>query len=164
MRIKTYYLDTALDGELLDIAVRTAQRKLNKYEFDSIACRGMSGTLFSGALASRMKKNLILVRKEKDDSHASNMRVEGAIESEKYIIIDDFICSGQTIKAILDNVKHFATSAQCVGVYFYYDIDEPLFYTKRLKYAKINLPCLSEENYDSTSKKSTRRHKRSKPK
>ena len=79
-----------------------AYTKLNKLDiyYDSIACCGTSGLMVVPQIAELLKKNIIVVRKQKDGY--SDFLVEGP-SSKQYIIIDDLICSGGTVKHIIKN-------------------------------------------------------------
>jgi phosphoribosylpyrophosphate synthetase len=66
---------------------------------DFIACRGMSGAIIAGAVASGLGIPLVLVRKPEDQCHDSqDKRSLAGFQGKTYIIIDDFICSGDTIR------------------------------------------------------------------
>jgi adenine/guanine phosphoribosyltransferase-like PRPP-binding protein len=92
-------------------------------EYDSIACCGTSGVMIVPFIAEKLNKNIILVRKE--DKRYSTYSVEGVI-SRRYIIIDDLICTGATIRHIISTIsnyyKHWVTDKakpECVGSYLY---------------------------------------------
>jgi adenine/guanine phosphoribosyltransferase-like PRPP-binding protein len=99
----------------LQDAINASRDILKKYTFDAFAFRGMSGALLAAPFALAFDKGLILVRKENDNSH-SRMLVEGMHTAKQYVIIDDFIASGATIRAILKDVEVFAPEAVCIGV------------------------------------------------
>jgi len=84
-------------------------------KFDSIAFRGMSGAIVAPLVAMKLKKNLLMVRKSGITSHSGN-KVEGFSKSKRYIIVDDFIESGETAAHIYYEVKDFAPKAECVGM------------------------------------------------
>lgn len=92
--------------------------KLNKLDiyYDSIACCGTSGLMVVPQIAELLKKNIIIVRKQKDGY--SDFMVEGA-PTNLYIIIDDLICSGETVKHIIKNISSETPRSKCVGVYCY---------------------------------------------
>jgi adenine/guanine phosphoribosyltransferase-like PRPP-binding protein len=95
-----------------------AYTKLNKLDiyYDSIACCGTSGLMVVPQIAELLKKNIIVVRKKKDGY--SDFIVEGAA-TNLYIIIDDLICSGGTVKHIMKNIRRETPRSKCVGVYCY---------------------------------------------
>ena len=87
----------------------------NEISFDSIACCGISGLLIAPVVAEKIKKNLIVVRK-KNDTRYSPFQYEGVIP-KTYIIIDDLVCSGKTIKHIMNTIQEDCPNAKCFGVY-----------------------------------------------
>lgn len=95
-----------------------AYTKLSKVDFwyDSIACCGTSGMLVVPQIAELLKKNIIIVRK--DSNCYSDFIVEGP-STKQYIIIDDLICSGNTIKYIITSIHKEIPRSKCVGIYSY---------------------------------------------
>lgn len=85
-------------------------------KFDAIAVRGNSGLLLGPLVATVLNKGLILVRKD-CQSHAS-YTVEGCTEVKRYIIVDDLIESGKTIKEMRDKIGP-SNLIKCVGVFLY---------------------------------------------
>ena len=75
----------------------------------------MSGAFVGPIMSVRMGKNMILVRKEKDDTHSS-YGVEGYKKAQRYVIVDDFISSGLTKDTIIDEISRFAAQAECIGL------------------------------------------------
>lgn len=105
------FLDTKNLYRYLDLAIKA----LKQWDFDSIAFRGMSGAVSAPVIALTLHKNLILVRKKEEKTH-SIYPVEGYAASTRYVIVDDFISSGETVRAIRDSIRKFATKATCIGV------------------------------------------------
>jgi adenine/guanine phosphoribosyltransferase-like PRPP-binding protein len=113
-----------------------AYTKLNKLDiyYDAIACCGTSGLMVVPQIAELLKKNIIVVRKQKDGY--SDFMVEGT-HTNHYIIIDDLICSGGTIKHIIKNIKAETPRSKCVGVYCY--MPEESVYRNCPQYCKRDL-------------------------
>ena len=84
--------------------------------FDSIACCGVSGLLVVAQVAELLNKHIIVVRK--GEKCYSEFRTEG-VAPFRYIILDDLICSGNTVKYIKKVLKEEYRRSQCVGVYCY---------------------------------------------
>lgn len=84
--------------------------------FDSIACCGVSGLMVVPQIAELLNKNIIVVRK--GERCYSEFRTEG-VAPFRYIILDDLICSGGTVKHIKRVLKEEYSRSQCVGVYCY---------------------------------------------
>ena len=92
--------------------------KEHKLDFDTIACCGTSGLLVVPQISQTLKKNILVVRKA-DEKRYSPFQYEGPIPN-KYIIIDDLICSGRTIKHILNTIKEDCPRSICLGVYSFF--------------------------------------------
>ena len=101
--------------------VRSLKKKLH---FDAIAFTGMIGAAMAYTVSVSTGIPLIAVRKTKKGSHC-NMMVEGSckIAVRSYIIIDDFIGTGSTIRQIKKKIKASCIYGQavpeCVGVVLY---------------------------------------------
>lgn len=91
---------------------------LRKLDFDTIACCGTSGLLVVPQISEILKKNILVVRK-KDEKRYSPFDYEGAVP-KKYVIVDDLICSGGTVKHITKLLKQECPRAKCVGVYTFF--------------------------------------------
>jgi adenine/guanine phosphoribosyltransferase-like PRPP-binding protein len=100
-----------------------AQQVLQEYDFDTIAFRGMSGAFLGPSIATAMEKQMILVRKPEDKTH-SKMRVEGNRAANRYVIVDDFIASGDTKRAIIDAISTWAPDANFVGLLEVHDLHQ----------------------------------------
>lgn len=70
----------------------------NDIEFTHIAVRGLSGMLVATELASLMGKEVMIIRKRKTKHSFSRIEFSGTLEG--YIIVDDLIATGSTIKKI----------------------------------------------------------------
>lgn len=86
-------------------------------EFDSIACCGSSGLMVVPQVAELLNKNIVLVRKEQEKRY-SNFAIEG-IAPFRYIILDDLICSGNTVRHIKRTIKDEHPRSKCIGLYCY---------------------------------------------
>ena len=96
---------------------KRAKLALKKYkgQYDSIAFTGMSGAMIAVPIAQSLRKPLIMVRKTTKDCHSRHM-VEGNISCKNYIIIDDLIASGDTVKGVQKKIFEWAPKAHCIGV------------------------------------------------
>ena len=97
----------------------------SKVKFDAIAFRGMSGALIAPQVASHFSVPLLMIRKNKNNSH-SRLTIEGKAV-KKYIIVDDCISSGKTMEIIVDAVRRFGEynggwskdDIKCQGIFLY---------------------------------------------
>lgn len=116
----------------LSSEVDKAADGLSALNFDAIAFTGLSGALLASAVALRMKKLLYCVRKYGENRHSTH-EVEGPIGILRYIIIDDFIQTGATIRRIISQVRqHSDNQARLVGIWLYRD-ENLITSTKTLK-------------------------------
>lgn len=92
---------------LIDSVVKRCRALQKSIPFDAIAFRGTSGAAVAYPVALRLGISLICVRRENEGSHHWGGIVEGSdVRSVKrYIVIDDFISTGQTMDAILDAIN-----------------------------------------------------------
>ena len=116
------YHNTSFSPKRLKRCVARVARNLKKLQkkvpFDAIAFRGVSGAAIAFPVSALTGLHLICVRKERN-SHGN--RVEGPSRSiKRYVILDDFISSGETIRAIYGAVKAVSRSeSKCVGICLY---------------------------------------------
>lgn len=116
------YLHVIFEADEFATRLNNAERALANVEFDAFAVRGHSGCLFGGALAARMRKKLILIRKHADDAHC-RMDIEGDASGNTYIFLDDLVCSGRTKKLVrteIENSERFG-HYKFVGQYMFQD-------------------------------------------
>lgn len=88
-------------------------RKSKKTRFEAIAFRGSSGAAMAFIAGLELGVPLIHVRKPKEDSHYSGY--EGIANPATYVIIDDFISSGATVRAIRTGVTDFHKKHNAMG-------------------------------------------------
>lgn len=116
-----YNLLRARANELAE-AIPRLMRETNA---DAIAVTGKSGQALAFATSMLIGFPLIVVRKPNDGSHSWE-RVEGTegVEVKRYLVLDDFVSSGTTIRNIvgaIDNRAHklMVGKVTCVGVICY---------------------------------------------
>lgn len=99
-------------------AVKEIRALKKELDFDAIAFTGSSGAALAFPLSYLLKLPLIHVRK--GNSHYFSGQIEGTISSKKYLIVDDFIDRGNTIRRIIRNIKReLGDQAKPVGIYLY---------------------------------------------
>lgn len=100
-----------------------------KTPFTHIAVSGVSGIAVGAVVCLVTKKNLIIVRKpieysddiewEEGRTHSS-LRVEGIpIEPFNYIVLDDLVCSGRTVRRITESIIQENPESKRVGIFTY---------------------------------------------
>lgn len=137
---KTEYNNRCVDADDRANTIHAAFGKLRKYRdrFDAIAVRGVSGLVIGSILADRLEKHLVVVRRPEElrvrtgidwnDTRAreqytqachSALMVEGPLDwtpLARYIVVDDFTSSGNTLKWIHEAI---GTRAQHVNTFLY---------------------------------------------
>ncbi len=82
----------------------------HRSEFDFIACSGMSGVVVAAPVSLALHKPVVIVRKPEDQNlhHRGSDVISDKQARGAYVIVDDFISSGRTLKFIwetLDKLK-----------------------------------------------------------
>jgi len=128
------YLSDALFN--VDKLLKTAVEKLEGVQFDSIVGTGLSGTLVIPFLAREMRKHFAIVRKSNDSDHAE-ASIEGMI-LDKWIIVDDLISSGRTVRRIKDAVQEKSVGKwdSTIGRYDYQTVGDNSRYMGYYMYAR----------------------------
>jgi adenine/guanine phosphoribosyltransferase-like PRPP-binding protein len=129
--IRSSYLSPIFNPDSLKITVDSLVRQTillkEKYGFDTIVFSGTSGTSMGFLLSHLLDIPVLCIRKKNDSSHYSNWRgpLEGNIGLERYLIVDDFISSGDTVRYIMDEIHREVPKAKCVALLMYtqYDAD-----------------------------------------
>lgn len=86
-------------------------------KFDSIVCCGISGLMVVPQIAEILNKHIVVIRKA-DERCYSDFPMEG-VTPFRYVIVDDLVCSGATIKHIRNTIYEDCPKATCIGVYCY---------------------------------------------
>ena len=114
--------------------VRYLEKLQKKVKFDAIAFSGTSGAAIAYPVSAIAGYHLINVRREPyKQHHGSKIEASGNRKIYRYIILDDFIASGRTIKLIVRAIKKETIPSswsrialeekpvECVGVVIYSD-------------------------------------------
>lgn len=104
-------------------------RKISN-QFDSIACCGTSGLMVVPQVAELLNKHIIVIRKKNDKCY-SEFAIEG-VAPFRYIILDDLICSGDTLRHIERTIHNDYPRAKALGLYCYLP-EDCAYTTKNIK-------------------------------
>jgi phosphoribosylpyrophosphate synthetase len=118
-------------------AGKIIQRLKKKLDFDAVAFSGSSGCAIAFYVAAKYRTPLIYVRKVGENAHGSKVECNYQGDIRKYLIVDDFVSSGATVRHIRDTIKKHAIKSrtECptpVGIFAYdpsanaYDAGEKL--------------------------------------
>lgn len=72
--------------------------------FDSIVVRGVSGLIVGSPVALALGKPVVIVRKPGVSSHAHTLVSNAWHVGGRYVIVDDFVSMGNTMRAIQDAI------------------------------------------------------------
>ena len=126
LKIRTDYLQEVYHVKRFQKMIATAVTDLQKIDkktpFTAIAFTGHSGAALAYPISYILGKPLICVRKKTDCSHYDDS-VEGASTAKSYLIVDDCICSGETIDHIVKAISA-GRRVKPVGIYLYDDSDK----------------------------------------
>jgi adenine/guanine phosphoribosyltransferase-like PRPP-binding protein len=95
------------------------QRSLKGIKFEAFAVSGLSGIVLASVLAHRMRKALVIVRKEETPSPNSYNKIEGPDDLTSFVVLDDLISSGGTLRRIVEGVAIRYPHAKGAGVFLY---------------------------------------------
>lgn len=114
------YHDGGDDFNGLDKAVRKAYAELKgrRDEFDSIVVTGVSGQAVGFPLALKLKKPIVVLRKDGEDSHSGPGFVNGRNMGQRVLFLDDFISDRGTFERCKNAVEQKGT-ARIVASYLY---------------------------------------------
>ena len=139
------YLDCILDPEKHTKKIREIVKSIgeSQIEFDFIAIRGMSGAIVAGPVSLRVKKPIVIIRKnEKSHGYPIENPLSLLIEGKKYIILDDGIGTGETIGVIVNKLNdRYHNNVTCVGIFLYAqtEIDDDLTMERMVTKLEINI-------------------------
>ena len=131
--ITTSYLGTIFTTDKFKICVDVAVKDLTAFgldKFEAIAFTGVSGAALAFPLSYLLNKPLLCVRKETCNSHFitdsyNPSFVEGDAGTQSYIIVDDFITTGNTINYINRKISdELGFNVKFIGYYLYKECDE----------------------------------------
>lgn len=129
------YLGKAFSRKELTAVIKRGKDFLKNIEADEttvdcIAVRGVSGVAVGPILAYLCKKGIAIIRKNRQDNHSGNY-LESPFRVKNYIIVDDFVSSGETIYAITEIMKKKHPYSKCVGIFQYNNGAQQYFKTSK---------------------------------
>ncbi len=95
-----------------------------RLKFDAVAFTGSSGAALAFPLMVKHKVPVIYVRKPRESSHGGKIEYTSDVVINRYLIVDDFIDSGSTVKRVYSTITKWSKSRECmapecVGVFLY---------------------------------------------
>ena len=97
-------------AERLSLAKKRFKKLLKSENFDAIAFSGSSGCALAFSIAATLTMPLIYVRKQGEKSHGSMVECNNyKKEIKTYLIVDDFVDTGNTVEYIVERIKEFTS-------------------------------------------------------
>lgn len=132
------YLSNSIQNFPQTVEKTVAAIKASNLSYDFILLRGVSGLLVGPTVAMQLGKPFIILRKPNDGSHSQQKFETGNLDPLdadsdfpiSYIIIDDLISTGTTIKSIKESVEKKAR---------YYNVEREVNLRAVFLYAPENL-------------------------
>lgn len=115
------HMEYALPRAQADRTIQSLCDVLLPMEFDTIAFRGISGTIIAPIIAYKLSKEMIMVRKNHGGDCASGRWVEGFRGTCKYIVLDDLLCSGGSVVDTILGVRAFTKDRAILEAIVTYD-------------------------------------------
>lgn len=132
--IVTSYHDVAFEHAQRAKIVQKVEKIVATYPKKvGIVCTGLSGILIGVTVASEMKRAFAIVRKAGEKSHA-DYEVEG-YKMDEYIVVDDFLVTGDTIKRIIRKMNE-RNDSTCRAIILY----------RGKSYGRGNVPTFEYDN------------------
>ena len=121
------HLEQVLDRKQVRKTVKQLKIGISKskVQFDTIACRGISGLAIASLIARDLNKQVAVIRTVKSKHRGHTVEVFEV--PKKYIIIDDLISSGDTMNEIHASMRRRYYKIQIVHIFLYdkYADDKP---------------------------------------
>lgn len=90
---------------------------------DTLVCRGSSGLLVTSVVSTLARLPICYIRKPRESSH-TGLLLEGPYELGRFIVIDDLVSSGETMRAIADAIhshtERYGFKAELVAILLYF--------------------------------------------
>lgn len=122
------YLHNVLDPSMFKKKVKKLIKSIREsgIEFDYIVGTGISGIIVIGAVASGLDKKILIVRKDGEGTHGVDFEYPNDWDPtlKKFIIIDDGIATGKTIRRIFNRMTDSFFRGEsienlCKGIFLY---------------------------------------------
>lgn len=114
-----------LNGFAETVSQTVSALRSQRREFDAIVVQGLSGIVVGAPVALRLRKPLVILRKETDDPHQQRWEtthykwINETKLGRRALFLDDFISGGSTLRRVEDAVT--SRGAQLVAKYLYRD-------------------------------------------
>lgn len=107
-RKSSVYVDikiAATQPEILEDIANAMVEKLMKYEFDKIACIELGGVPIAVTVSLKMRKPLVIFRKERKSYGLGGDTIGELKKGEKVVIVEDVVTTGRSALSVAERVK-----------------------------------------------------------
>jgi adenine/guanine phosphoribosyltransferase-like PRPP-binding protein len=141
-KIESSYLYNIYEPTKFKIIVRnivkTVLRLHKEKRINAIAFTGTSGAAVAYPVSYVTGIPLLCIRKSKVDNHYRK-KLEGYTKPRNYIIIDDFVATGKTIKTMVKTIKDYSPNSKLSAVILYTDRRENTEFLENAFETKIKI-------------------------
>ena len=129
------------NGAQFKARVEAVSQRVRELNPDFVACRGLSGISVASAVSYVTGTPMAVVRKPGENPHSEGL-VNGPYGMKgRYVIIDDFISSGDTVDDIMEAVDSDSKENKCIGIILYSrSMNSTYNSTHNSKYTFSNIP------------------------
>lgn len=115
------YFDNAFEFPVETISAICHELNNPKFDrVDLIVGTGISGTLLLIPVSLKSGIRCGVVRKQNSGSHSGRKIETGTYDDiGRYVIIDDFVESGETVERIIKTITKIHPQSECVGIILY---------------------------------------------
>lgn len=139
-KINTKYLNKVYETKkfkaTVDKVVKEIRKIHKKTKINAIAFTGSSGAALAYPVSYITGIPLLCVRKSTKDNHYHN-KLEGYVNPKNYVIIDDIIATGRTVKSIRKAIAKESPKSKLLNVVLYNQLGAGGFN----KYFDANIIC-----------------------
>lgn len=111
------YLANVMDRTIRKQKIESGVKllKVRKFKAAAIVASGISGAIIGDAIAGLLDRKFAIVRKAKENNHGRPVEATEYING-KYVIVDDCIDTGATVKHIIERMAENQAGSKCVGI------------------------------------------------
>jgi adenine/guanine phosphoribosyltransferase-like PRPP-binding protein len=100
---------------------------------DTVVVTGNSGISVAHAALMLIDFPLVLVRKPNDCSNGHQIEGPTSHILQRYVILDDLICSGDTVRRVQQTLLEYDEDTELAGVFLYCHGEEPTHWSGNLQ-------------------------------
>jgi len=91
--------------EILEKIAELMAERLENLEFDRIACIELGGVPLAVALSIKIKKPLVIFRKQKKDYGTKDDRIGELKYGDRVVVVEDVITTGKSARSVIERVE-----------------------------------------------------------